>query len=67
MIDCPAGKRAWRDTKSGPMPLLVPAAQLARWEKRNPELWIMAMPEGIHLHGQALMPADLERALKIPH
>jgi hypothetical protein len=58
-VKCPADKLAWRQTKAGPMPLLVPAEQLEAWHKRNPELWIEAMPAHIQLDGRTLMPRDL--------
>jgi hypothetical protein len=65
-IRCPAGLEPWRDTEEGPMPLLVPAEQLARWQTKHPKLWIDVLPADIVLTGNALMPSDLwpERYIK---
>jgi hypothetical protein len=62
VIECPADKLPWRDTKDGAMPLLVPAEQLAEWRRAHPKLWIEALPAGILLTGRALMPRDLINA-----
>ena len=59
VLSCPAGKRPWRQTALGPMPMLIPGVALAAMRARYPDMWMERLPLALLKLGRAIELSDL--------